>query len=663
MCGILGWWKSSGTRVEAKSILRLTDKIAHRGPDDEGYIFINRTTKRISQFHGPISPGEIKLAMPDIKEAESRNQENDPDLALSHRRFSIIDPKPEGHQPFSDSRQRVWLTFNGEIYNYIEVKEELVKLGHNFRTDSDTEVLVEAYLEWGENCFEKLNGMWAIALYDVEKRNLILCRDRTGERPLYWIRRNNSIVFASEIKALLDDEVYPSRNVNSEAVFNFLYQAGSDLDKNTFFEGVESVPAATVVRIADNGEISTNRYWRLPEGRANSVPEKEIPGITEELRQLLRSSVELRLRADVPVNVALSGGMDSSSVVAMAAMIRGKEGLDTYSVRFEEEDWNEYPFANAVAERYQVKNFVIDPTDDWTWDYLPAFVRTMEEPFHAPDLVPDHIVRHKLAERGIRVNLSGIGGDELFAGYEYHRRFHILDLSRAGNKLDAIKTMVFASDTTPFKRARLFAQYKLQSLYKRFQTKTEDPPDLRDQAVIINGEMKLRALPESCDDRLRSDIEWSLLPYWLRAGDKSSMGVPIEVRYPFLDHRLIEFAMQLPISLLIREGWSKWILREAMKDLLPDEVVWRKKKMGFPFPIVQWLTKAQPRLEVLFKEMENPFLSTKFWVNNLGALIKSDPWFVWRSLTLEMWHRCYLRGLDPLPRFESKAVVGGEIAA
>jgi asparagine synthase (glutamine-hydrolysing) len=651
MCGIAGWLNTSGKTVDANTVYRLTERIAHRGPDDEGYLFINRRNGLLSHYSGKDSPSEIKAAFPQIETAELWVAENEPDLAITHRRFSIIDPKPEGHQPFCDPQQRIWLSFNGEIYNYIEVREELKELGRIFQTASDTEVIVEAYLEWGDKCFEKFNGMWAIALYDVKERELILCRDRTGERPLYWIRRAGLICFASEIKALLDEQIYPERKVNSNAVYNFLNQAGSDLDEHTFFEGIESLPAATIVRIAHTGKIATRRFWSVPSTRVNSVSQKKISGISEELRELLRSSVELRLRADVPVNVALSGGMDSSSVVAMAATLRGKGLLDTYSVRFKESEWNEYPFAKAVAEMYEVKNFVIDPTHEWTWEYLPSFVKAMEEPFHAPDLVPDHIVRHKLRERGIRVNLSGIGGDELFAGYDYHRRLHILDLKRSGNNLEAIKAMVLASDTTPARSIKRFAQYKVQSVYQRFQSSERNVNYLRQGALVPHDGAEMRNYPDSCAERLISDIEWSLLPYWLRAGDKSSMAVPIEVRYPFLDHRLIEFAMRLPVSLLIREGWNKWILREAMKDMLPQEITKRKVKMGFPFPITEWLNAARPKLLTLFEEMDNPYLSTKFWFSNLSMLIDSDPWFVWRALSLELWHRHYLRGLEPFPEY------------
>jgi asparagine synthase (glutamine-hydrolysing) len=540
------------------------------------------------------------------------------------------------------------VSLNGENYNYIEVRDELRRLGHVFRSATDTEVLVEAYREWGDRCFERLNGMWAIALYDVMKRELILCRDRTGERPLYWVRRNDAIIFASEIKALLNDQVYPDRKVNDMVVHNFLYQAVSDLDEHTFFDGIDSVPIATVVRINHEGQITRQRFWQVPDERVGIVDEGKIPAVCEQLRELLKDSVRLRLRADVPVNVALSGGMDSSSIVAMAATVRGA-GVGTYSVRFREKEWNEWRYADAVAKRYAAKKFVVDPEHDWIWQYLGSFVKAMEEPFHAPDLVSDHVVRRMLAARGVRVSLSGIGGDEIFAGYDYYRRFHALDLKRSGNVWSALKVLVFASDTSPARRIVQLARHKTLRFCQRWQIVTDRTKDLRAEAFVPERKSTLRLLPESCAERLVADVRWALLPYWLRAGDKSSMTIPIEIRYPFLDYRLIEFGMGLPISLLIRGGWTKWVLREAMKDMLPREVIWRKVKMGFPFPIVEWLTDGIPRLEAIFSEMDNPYLSTPFWSARVLEAIKFDPWLVWRAFTFELWHRYYLRGLEALP--------------
>jgi asparagine synthase (glutamine-hydrolysing) len=604
----------------------------------------------------------VQEALPSIDQSECWAGANQPDLALGHRRFAIISPTPDGHQPFWDAEQRVCVVFNGELYNYLELRAELEAAGHEFRTATDTEVLVQAYRRWGDRCFEKFNGMWALALYDFDRRELILCRDRTGERPLYWVRWHEAIYFASEIRALLaGNDVTVGRQVHDAAVYNFLYQAVSDLDEHTFFSGVRSIPHGTVVKVGMTGAVEMRRFWRVPEARSPEPGEKAIPKLCEELRELLRNSVAMRLRADVPVNVALSGGMDSSSVVAMAAAVRGS-GLDTYTVRFAEKEWNEWPFAAAVAEKYQVRNLVIDPSSDWMWDHLASFMRAMEEPFHAPDLLPDHLIRRLLAARGIKVSLSGIGGDELFAGYEHYRRLRALDLKRNGNVWGAVSELVFASDASPMQGVGRLLQGKWYAMRKRWGRAGQD--DVWSQAFTVSSPPKLRELPQTCEGRLRADIEWSLLPYWLRAGDKSSMAIPIEVRYPFLDHRLIEFAARLPVSYLIRDGWLKWLLRKAMEDLLPTEVVWRRKKMGFPFPIVEWLRSATPGLQAIFAQMDNPYLSRPFWTTQLAEAIQHDPWLVWRVLSFELWHRHFIRDLPVLPeRLMEKAIATpGEMA-
>lgn len=641
MCGIAGYFITGSSPQNAGLLLRvLSDAIRHRGPDDEGYLFAERRNSQWAQFSGSTSPAEVRDALPSIESAANRLDGCHIDLALAHRRFSIIAPTPDGHQPFLDSTQRIALVFNGEIYNYVEVRDELKGLGHKFRTAGDTEVIIEAYKAWGEHCFERFNGMWAVALYDLDRRELLLCRDRTGERPLYWVRHSEGIFFASEIKALLAAPgVVDVREADDAAAHNFLYQGVADLDCGTFFRGIRSLPIATVVRIDNKGGITERRYWRMPEDRAadNALP---VADLSEELRGLLRDSVRLRLRADVPVNVALSGGMDSSSIVATAAGIKGA-GLATYTVRFREREWNEWPFAAMVADRYGVDNFVVDPPEDWVWEHLETFVEAMEEPFHAPDLLPDHVVRKMLAARGIRVSLSGIGGDELFAGYEHYRQLRILDLKREGRRGAALKQLVFASHQTPLEGAVRLVRGKLRTIAGR--DGAEAKSEFWHGAFAFSDRSLLRELPVGCAERLYADVDWALLPYWLRAGDKSSMAVPIEVRYPFLDHRLIEFAARLPLNLLIRDGWMKWLLRKSMEGMLPDEVVWRRRKMGFPFPIVEWLRGAAAELRAIFAEMDNPYLVRGFWANRLDDIIGFDPWLVWRALSFELWHRRFVR--------------------
>jgi asparagine synthase (glutamine-hydrolysing) len=338
--------------------------------------------------------------------------------------------------------------------------------------------------------------------------------------------------------------------------------------------------------------------------------------------------------------------MDSSSVVAMAAAKRGPD-LDAYTVRFAESHWNEWPFAKSVADRFRVRSLVVDPPSGWIWRHVEGFVDAMEEPFHAPDLLPDHVIRRMLASRGFRVGLSGIGGDELFAGYEYYRRLHALDLMAKGRYAAAIRDLLVVSEMGPFSAGKRIALRKWRSIRKRGHAPSAN--GLLGQALRNVDPKHAVELPQSLDARLRSDVEWSLLPYWLRAGDKSSMAVPIEIRYPFLDHRLVEFAARLPAGVLLRDGWLKWILRKAMEGDLPAEVVWRREKMGFPFPAAEWLAAARDDLAAVFGVMDNPFLDSGFWRTRLHEAIRHNPALVWRALSFELWHRRFVRGAPVLP--------------
>lgn len=646
MCGISGYVINEGApRNLVQILLTMNRAIRHRGPDDEGYVFVNRKTGLSAQFAGAESSDVIKSRIPQVTQAEAWIAENGCDLALGNRRFAIISPTPDGHQPFWDNCRKLVLSFNGEIYNYVEIRQELETLGRQFVTSTDTEVLAQAYAEWKDHCFERLNGMFAIAIYDFDRRELVLARDRTGERPLYWIRCPEGIYFASEIKALLETGRLTRKEVNDSVAHNFLRLAVADLDEKTFFTGIEKVPAATVVRISDDGRLKFHRYWKLPEGRPDQSNGVSVEAVCEQLRDLLRDSVRLRLRADVPINVALSGGMDSSSITAMAASLHG-DGLETYTVRFSEREWNESKYAEAVADRYHVKKVVIDPPSEWIWGFFGDFAVAMEEPFHAPDLLPDYVIRRFLAAKGIKVNLAGIGGDELFAGYERYRDLRILELKHSGRRLRQFSEIARSSYTTPGA-----ALWNLGLAKWRSFTSHNDRNDQESfwRSIITAPPAPLRSIPETLEARLAADVEWSLLPYWLRAGDKSSMSIPIEVRYPFLDHRLIEFAFRLPVDLLIRDGWLKWILRRAMEPLLPPEVVWRRNKMGFPFPILSWLRGSIEDLRVIVNEMDNPYLPRTFWQKNLLEIIEHDAWLTWRCLSFELWHRKFIRGLPVLP--------------
>jgi asparagine synthase (glutamine-hydrolysing) len=642
MCGIAGIVSMRGIEPSLSRLKRSMDLLRHRGRDDEGYLLVNRRARTVQRLIGIDSHQSLRAGRPSLDNSSALPGA---DLALAHRRFAIICPTVEGHQPFRSQDGQVWIVFNGEIYNYLEVREELRGLGHEFVTGTDTEVLVEAYKRWGSDCFSRLNGMWALALFDVARSELILCRDRTGERPLYWTERDGEIAFASEIPALLALGGSGAPSAHDPAVLHLLWNGVADVDESTSFASVRSLPPARVVTVDMSlGVHVADRYWTVPRERLSSS-QISVGDATARLRELLRDSVHLQLRADVPLTVALSGGLDSSTIAVTAAQVF-EAPLDSYTVRFHDKDWDEGAFAATVASRLGKDSLVMEPSPLWVWDHLEAFVLAMAEPVHAPDLLIDYVARHVLAGRGFRVALSGIGGDELFAGYSHHRDNWILDLKDQGHRWRALGNVLLASDTTA---GRVVAN----AIARRWRRQSRREP----YSAILTLPAPERA-PSSHDlsNRLWDELNRGLLPYWLRVGDRSGMAVPIEVRYPLLDHRLIEFAFRLPIDYLLRWGWQKWILRKAMERSLPGDIAWRRKKMGFPFPIKRWLRENAGVLRTIFSKMDNPYVRREPWIARLDELSQSDPWLVWRALSVELWHRHFIRGLPILPEETAKHV-------
>jgi asparagine synthase (glutamine-hydrolysing) len=643
MCGIFGVFNHGDAAIDPDLVTRAVRALAHRGPDDEGYTFIAGDPGGGTDFAGPDSPSSIRLVQRSIGDARDVAAIRYATAALAHRRFAIISPTPDGHQPFWNEGRTVCVSFNGEIYNYIEVRAELSRLGARFRTQSDTEVLVQAYLEWGDACFERLNGMWAIAIADTRSGELILCRDRCGERPLYVARTEGATLFASEIRALLAvRDSAPAANV--DAVARYLDPAMNRLvTGETFFEGVTNIPPATIVRIDRDGSERRRVYWTIPDRATREAEVAPVPELCEELRRLLADAVRIRLRADVPVNAALSGGMDSSTVVAFAARELG-DRLQTYTVRFREKGSNEWPFAKRVIDRYNVQSLVVDPPHEWVDRFLPEFVVAMEEPFHAPDLLTDYVVRRVLASRGIRVSLSGLGGDEIFAGYELFRWLHARELARAGSWGGWARELLLASDRGPLRGlpGAVIAR-------ARGRPRRPGPGEAVRDGFTTTRPIGPAQPPVGLSDRLRADFDAWLLPYWLRVGDKGSMAVPIEVRYPLLDHRVVELGFRLPVTYLVRNGWLKWILRKAVSPLLPRAVVWRRRKMGYPFPIKDWMRARTPELRRTFATMDNPFLGRRFWTERLDEAIEAAPYEVWRAYSLELWHRQFIRQASGAP--------------
>lgn len=632
MCGIAGIVDLAARDVSPRQLRAMADAIRHRGPDDEGYAFIDSASARLAVACGPASPPDVVASLPDIG---SIPEGGGFDIGLAHRRFSIIDLSSGGHQPLCTIDGECAVTFNGEIYNFVELRVELESLGRRFFTRSDTEVLVEAYRQWGCDCFSRFNGFWAVAIYDARARKLVLATDRLGKKPLYWTRANGRVYFASEIKALLTvPEVAAARKVNESAAYRWLAYGLRDVDDDTMFAGIQRLPGASWAVVDKRFPANVVRYWEPP---AERLTERQISpkDAIVRTRELLLQAVKFRLRADVPWCVELSGGVDSSAIVALISHIQQKPAT-TFTARFEDPGANEAHFARMVADHCRSDHQEIEPESDDFWGDIRVFTRQMEEPYHAPNTHTHQAVWRAMRGRGSKVGLNGVGADEAFAGYSYYFAPAIAQFLASGRFVSV------AGNVANWSECRTLGMRLRRSL----------PSVLHTVPGLVAGRME-RAIRESTgwiraefvphpvrsrlfDAMLRADMTATKIPYWLMADDKSAMGLPFEPRNPFMDHQVVDFAFRLPATYLVRDGWHKWIIRKAVEDLLPPDVLWRRVKMGFPFPEKRFFAESRSQMDYIVREADNPFVDTaRFRPSWVGG---ED----WRTISFLLWHEMFI---------------------
>ncbi len=628
MCGIAGVIDLDRRAVPVDWLTAMSARIRHRGPDDEGYALISRRSGQSACYSGPASTEKIRAQLPPIGSA--RNE--DADIGVAHRRFSIVDLSDAAHQPFTDAEGNCVLAFNGEIYNYIEMREQLASRGVGFRTHSDTEVFLQAYLAFGSACFERLNGVWAAAIYDRRRGALLLSRDRLGKRPLYWTRTGARVLFASEIKALLAVPVVArAAAVNDASVMPFLKWGLRDLANQTCFAGIFSVPAAASTDIDERFPDEPRRFWTLPAARIGEQ-DISIPEAAGRLRGALEDAVRIRLRADVPFAADLSGGLDSSIVTALAAQL--EPGLTTYTVKWPEPEHDESMYAHAVSASLRTEARMLTPGLDTFWQEIAAFTALEEEPYHSPNLHTSQAIRRQMRTDGVKMYLGGAGGDEVFAGYrEYH---------------DAHQCEQLASGrwTSYVRHARQWTEsLSLGSALVRPVWRAVGNSARRAPQRVFSG----------LDTLLRQDLLTFKMPYWFRSGDKTHMGVPIESRSPLLDYRVIDLAFSLPTTYLLRDGWHKWILRHAMRGVLPDSVLWRRRKLGFPFPYQRFFAESAPELALIRQHSRNPFVDARH--------PPRAPQAHWRHVSFLLWYEHAFNKNDELLAALARRHVAGATPA
>jgi asparagine synthase (glutamine-hydrolysing) len=645
MCGISGYYALGGALETDAAIRRMSLAIAHRGPDDEGVTLVNRPAGLFRN----LATADTAEGVRDVQPAGERFPHQ---IAFAHRRYSIIDLSPGGHQPLWSSDREVCVAFNGEIYNYVELRAELEALGHRFRTSSDTEVLAEGYLEWGTDAFARFAGFWAASLYDARTRELLLARDRLGKASLFVGVHDGAFWWSSEIKGLVAGAGAGILRVRERAISDFVIEGRRDVHEHTFYEGIETFPRACWARILPDGSYTPVRYWTIPTRRMTETeitPDEAAAALRERLAEALR----VRLRADVPVGFELSGGLDSSTLMAVAATAGHR--IRAFTIGFPGSSADEQDFARMVWKRYPdaAELEVVDHETEDFFDVADAAVHLMDEPFHSPNLISIQRIWQQMRRRGMRVTVSGNAGDELFAGYPgvYHSVYlwHLLETGRL-RRLDR-ECVLYSQDPAPRLSLRYAARLR-SALAAGLRIHGGSLRQRVAHAVRMRRAERfglrcsvgpLSPAPARIEQLLVDRVgDWQM-NYWLRVANISSMGVPIEIRSPLLDHRVVELAFSLPVGFLIRDGWLKWILRHAMRELLPEEIVWRPRKTGFPFPYQRWLRSSKKRFLESVAGTEIPCVDLRTLEARYDQLVASDPLLLWRFISVSLWYkRCVL---------------------
>lgn len=639
MCGIAGYLLKRSRGSVQENMDALMGPLRKRGPDDEGVVLIDTKNRDYKSYCTESTVDPVKHVSPHIIDAGSLIEH---DLALFHTRYSIIDLSAGGHQPFASSDGRVIAVFNGEIYNYIELKDELSAMGVSFRTDSDTEVLVEGYRKWENDLWPKMNGFWAVAIYDNVKGELCLARDRIGVAPLYYAETEEGLYFSSYIQSLLNIGG-PSFGPYNDVIEGFLQTGIKDHDHTTFYQGIKTVPEASCVRIG-SGQCSVSgadvlSFWNLPSRRLKP-DELSFDDAVEEYRDIFFRAVELRLRADVKVAFELSGGLDSSSVVAAAAMLKNND-ITTYTAKIKGAD--EEPYARSILKKYPVDYRVLAGIEEDFISDFGGFSNLMEEPYDNPNDYTHNRMLEQMKAEGVHVVVTGAGGDEVFAGYEASfwpkayrewRSMGGMDFWRADwyEFCRRFKTLKTSCET--------LRHYFVDAVPRIVNADKKNVPKHMVQTAALGHLREYSKM--SFHEQSIYHFKVALVPYYMRSSDHFTMGIPIEHRFPFLDYRMVEFGLMMPVSYLFRNGWTKYILRKAMEPYLPRKIIWRRKKMGFRFPYRKFFSKYRIYFKPLIEDLR------KIGVRGYGygdydELLKTDPALLWRILSTAIWVRYNLK--------------------
>lgn len=623
MCGICGMIYRDGSRpARQEQLERMAGTLHHRGPDDSG-----------TWTSG--------------------------NAGLGFRRLSIIDLSAAGHQPMCNEDGTVWMAFNGEIYNFQELRRELIARGHTFRSNADSETIIHLWEDEGERCVERLRGMFAFAIRDTRRDTLFLARDREGKKPLFYAHLPDRLIFGSEIRAILEDPDFRAEP-DLEGIHHYLAFQSVPAPLSAF-RGIRKLPPAHTL-LYRNGTVTVKRYWKLRYAAKRQVRnERDLVALQEEIIERLREAVRLRLVSDVPLGAFLSGGIDSSLVVAMMAGL-SPDPVKTFSIGFTHEEYNELPYARMVAQRYGTDHheFIVTPDAEAIFSEL---VWHYNEPFADPSAIPTYYVS-KLAREHVTVVLTGDGGDESFAGYSRYQlpehphavpfgnlrrlRSDPSILEQFFDRRHPLRSLRRLRDLTP---DRLNYYYRITHFHEGYQRQLYSR-DFRRGLDAVTVDWMLRIVrasdaPDIVDEMMDIDLALYLPDTLMTKTDVASMAHSLEARAPMLDHEFLEFAATIPSHLKLRNGEGKHILKAAAAPHLPREVIHRPK-MGFGVPIDHWF-RGELR-DFVHDTLLGSAATSRGYFNRpyvediLRRHAGGEQWqyLIWNLLMLELWHLMFI---------------------
>ncbi len=623
MCGIAGILSKSGNPALPEQVFAMSQAIRHRGPDGEGFAFFSE------QGSLPVYSADTPAAIRNnrsfryLPETAIDQVAEGYTMAFAHRRLSIIDLSEAGHQPMCDSTQQYWITFNGEIYNYVELREELRQNGHVFLTQTDTEVILVAYKAWGINCLERFNGMFAFVLFDRQKQELFCARDRAGVKPFYYINTKETFAFASEYKAFIKAGLLPFE-VNEVQQFDFIVNANLETGEESLFRNIKELkPAHYIHYKLHTQELGIKRYYELPSGPLN-LSETEL---IDRVEQALLNAIRLRLRSDVEVGSCLSGGLDSSVIAGMVKALQPDGRMQLFTAVFKGESFDESRYAALVAEHVKGNWQTVSPTADEFFRDIKELNYYQDLPVWSSSTYSQHRVMKLAAGHGVKVLLDGQGADELFGGYAHH----YLAYWRESPLPVRMKRIKESAPTI----VHPYQLYFKQGLKDVLNASNDFGAYFRKDKKAF-GKAQHTPFASDLNTELRKDYTGRLKSF-LKCEDRCSMAFGIESRVPFADDvHLVDLAFSIRGNQKIKHGLSKFLLREASKHYIPSPIYQRRDKVGFETPLTDWLRQHK---FLILDELKNGSDVIEYGrlSRDFDRLVLQKPGFLLRLFSLSVW--------------------------